>query len=796
MQKMKISIITPSYMSGASIEKAIQSVLIQDYTDYEHLIVDGGSTDNTLDILKSYNHLRWISEPDKGQVDAMTKGFAMATGDIIGYLNADDYYLKCTFSNIVSHLNIREKVVMGKVLVRSEKTGGVDEWVCDPKTDFPSVLRHWGANAFCVNPVGYFYLREVQENIPLMEDAGAKHDLAFLMEVSLKYSIKKIDAILGVFNHAQDTQTGREQLVPSYWQPDNFSFVDKLLDHLSDTEQKKYRLDRERGYQLRRLWTVKEAFSKGMAQQLFEQGEVFMLPEDELECKANRCGFVEHDRIGTIGDWVVPVLTMGKVASMSICHTLKSIPDSIFSGQIYHIHQINPATISYDLPICLPESSYQPVGLSLSAIYNQYKEKCIFKCIAGVRDPVACGISGSFHNSNMKPENLESEVIRVVDYILSHFDFQYRDFLGIDIYKYPFDFNKRYTIIKEKNIEILIFRFEDLAQIFSQMMEDFLGIPNLKIARKNITSDREYSEDYNKAKHSVRFDGKQLEKIYDSKFVKHFYSEKEISCFFQKWVQPVDFSSGMSFFWGTIYDVGMHIGQDTEFYLKKGFKVIAIDANPAMCSEGREKFSSYIASGQLEILNVGIVEKPTNEKITFFVNEKVSEWSSFNKSIAVRDNSPYREINVSCVTLNEIVEKYGNPYYVKIDIEGNDLIALKSLLSIKASLPKYVSVENGNGGMMKMLANKGYDRFKYVQQKDIQAIQLPNPAKESFFVEHTFPYGASGPFGEETVGDWKDYSDILFDIAKVWDPEGFAKNPDHDDAIHGWFDLHAKLSTK
>lgn len=98
----KISVITPSYNQGGFIEDAVLSVLKQGYPNFEHIIIDGGSTDDTLEILRKYPHLIWISEPDKGQSDALNKGFKMATGDIMGWLNADDYYLPGAFSTVVS----------------------------------------------------------------------------------------------------------------------------------------------------------------------------------------------------------------------------------------------------------------------------------------------------------------------------------------------------------------------------------------------------------------------------------------------------------------------------------------------------------------------------------------------------------------------------------------------------------------------------------------------------------------------------------------------------------------------
>jgi glycosyltransferase involved in cell wall biosynthesis len=94
---MKISIITASYNSEKYIKTAIESVLAQTYSDIEYIIVDGNSTDATVDIVKEYEpkfcgRLRWVSEADKGLYDAMNKGVRMATGEIVGILNSDDFY--------------------------------------------------------------------------------------------------------------------------------------------------------------------------------------------------------------------------------------------------------------------------------------------------------------------------------------------------------------------------------------------------------------------------------------------------------------------------------------------------------------------------------------------------------------------------------------------------------------------------------------------------------------------------------------------------------------------------------
>lgn len=99
----KISIITPSYNQGEYIERTIKSVLDQNYPNLEFIVMDGGSTDKTVSVLKKYHkHLIWKSEKDKGQADAINKGLRIATGDIVAYLNSDDTYEPHTLMTIAT----------------------------------------------------------------------------------------------------------------------------------------------------------------------------------------------------------------------------------------------------------------------------------------------------------------------------------------------------------------------------------------------------------------------------------------------------------------------------------------------------------------------------------------------------------------------------------------------------------------------------------------------------------------------------------------------------------------------
>jgi glycosyltransferase involved in cell wall biosynthesis len=94
----KISIVTPTLNQALFIEETIQSVLSQDYPNLEYLIVDGGSTDNTMQVIRKYEaHLSWISEKDNGQTDAINKGLKLVTGDIVAFINSDDCYAPGAF---------------------------------------------------------------------------------------------------------------------------------------------------------------------------------------------------------------------------------------------------------------------------------------------------------------------------------------------------------------------------------------------------------------------------------------------------------------------------------------------------------------------------------------------------------------------------------------------------------------------------------------------------------------------------------------------------------------------------
>ena len=144
-----------------------------------------------------------------------------------------------------------------------------------------------------------------------------------------------------------------------------------------------------------------------------------------------------------------------------------------------------------------------------------------------------------------------------------------------------------------------------------------------------------------------------------------------------------------------IIDVGMHSGKDTEFYLRKGFDVVAIEANPALVQRARSRLGEYLSEGRLRIYDVAIADY--EGEIDFFVNHQHDDWGTVSTAFATRNERKGTEnsiIKVECTTFQTILLECGVPYYLKIDIEGIDTKCLKALMALRER-PKYVSIEAG-----------------------------------------------------------------------------------------------------
>lgn len=211
-----------------------------------------------------------------------------------------------------------------------------------------------------------------------------------------------------------------------------------------------------------------------------------------------------------------------------------------------------------------------------------------------------------------------------------------------------------------------------------------------------------------------------------------------------------------------IFDLGMHSGEDTEFYLLKGYRVVTVEANPVLVRYCRSRFAHFLGEGRLIIVGKGITQE-RSDSIPFYVNRSQDQWSSFDKRIGSRGLGA-SVVMVPTITTEDLIAEFGMPYYMKIDIEGFDWMPIAALSSFE-ELPKYLSAENGHEPMLDQLKDLGYKKYKYVRQQDLYLYTLPNPAKEGKYIDYRFTKGRnSGPFGEETPGPWVTYGEALYQL--------------------------------
>jgi FkbM family methyltransferase len=233
-----------------------------------------------------------------------------------------------------------------------------------------------------------------------------------------------------------------------------------------------------------------------------------------------------------------------------------------------------------------------------------------------------------------------------------------------------------------------------------------------------------------------------------------------------------------------IYDVGAHKGEDTEFYLKKGFSVLAIEAIPEFCASLERKFAEFVQDGRLRILNVAVSK--TAGPIDFFIDENVSVWGTTNLDWVQRNRSlgagKTRKIQVEARPLADIIAEFGVPRYCKIDIEGNDLDALKSFVGAK-EVPSFISLESDKRDWNRLMdefltfQQLGYSRYKVIDQTLVKWQSCPRPPREGDALEHIFEEGSSGLFGEELPGAWLALPEVVEAYRQIF--RGYALNGDN-----------------
>jgi FkbM family methyltransferase len=245
-----------------------------------------------------------------------------------------------------------------------------------------------------------------------------------------------------------------------------------------------------------------------------------------------------------------------------------------------------------------------------------------------------------------------------------------------------------------------------------------------------------------------------------------------------------------------IFDVGAHRGDDTVHYLDRGFRVVAVEANPALARGLRDRF----AGQSVTVIDAAIAEDEGQQ--TLWVNSANDEWSALDREAGSRGGTG-TPVAVQTIPLTTLFQEFGVPYYLKCDIEGADIHCLRALDA--RGLPAYVSVEAHSLEYLSILFSLGYRHFKCLDQLSHNAPQaLSNERvleRALRWFDHQrgrvrrqlgrerFPLSSSGPFGEETPGPWRSFEEVAYDWLhfRMGQRKRGTLNP------RGWFDFHARL---
>lgn len=267
-----------------------------------------------------------------------------------------------------------------------------------------------------------------------------------------------------------------------------------------------------------------------------------------------------------------------------------------------------------------------------------------------------------------------------------------------------------------------------------------------------------------------------------------------------------------------VFDFGLHKGEDTHFYLAKGFRVVAFEANPDLAAACRQRFAPEIGEGRLTIMEGAVAPASAGEEVVFYVSDKSvwgttdAKWVERNRKVGVDAH----EIRARRVDLAAVLQEFGVPHYMKIDIEGADTHVL-DVLAAQPARPKFISMESEMVDFdalleeLRTLRALGYRRFKAVQQEFIPGRTLNLDRLDGSRFTYTFPMDTSGPFGDESQGEWLDFDGVveayrrIFRRYRTFGNESFiGRLPGagrilwwtgkiSGTALPGWYDTHASL---
>lgn len=266
-----------------------------------------------------------------------------------------------------------------------------------------------------------------------------------------------------------------------------------------------------------------------------------------------------------------------------------------------------------------------------------------------------------------------------------------------------------------------------------------------------------------------------------------------------------------------IFDIGLHKGEDSAFYLAKGYRVVAFEADPDLASKARTQFAKPIAAGRFTLVEGAILAPGGDPFVVFFKNLNRTTWGTVDPERA-RTNARLGKrsvaVKVRRVDLAHCIATHGVPHYAKIDIEGADRVALAALLG-QESKPTFLSWESDKLSLdavaseLDQARKAGYSKFQIVQQMFIPSRRVRVATLSGHQLDYRFADGASGPFGADLPGPWVDRDEALGRYARIfrdyalWGDKSVARRVLTEKvldrvsrlsrhALPGWYDTHAR----
>ncbi len=229
-----------------------------------------------------------------------------------------------------------------------------------------------------------------------------------------------------------------------------------------------------------------------------------------------------------------------------------------------------------------------------------------------------------------------------------------------------------------------------------------------------------------------------------------------------------------------IFDLGFHNGDDSDFYLQKGFDVVAIEANPTLVENGAKRFHEQISAGRLILIDKAIA--PIKGNLDFYINLNRSEWSSCDRRLAEIDGSQAKKVSVETTSFIDLCQRFGTPHYTKVDVEGCDVFVAEQLCKLTEK-PFYISFETSKdtyAAIFSYLYISGYKKFQLINQ-------LNNPKRSG---NYRFSEYSSGFFGKDLPPEkWLSYDETLSRYLKYRE----LKCLDNQELALGWLDIHASF---